>query len=242
MRRPEQSATHIDRSARVIGYLCTLMRAGTLRAGDSIPSETELAEALKIRCSHAREGIACLCTLGVFRVCPGGAIVLAEGSAPILPELLSALHVSKPGEVEEARWLVAPQLAALAARRATENDHTAMAEEVAEMYAATNRSDHLEHALRFQQRMARSAGNSLLGAFAEALLLPVSGEHGKDGDIALDLRESARIHSEIYRAIRRHRACDAKKAMEEQGRLAVQSSGFQPRGAEEEEMPRRTGT
>jgi GntR family transcriptional regulator, transcriptional repressor for pyruvate dehydrogenase complex len=242
MHRPKQSATRIERSARVVAWVCSLMRAGTLRAGDRLPPEGAIAELLKIRSGHVRDGIVCLRILGIVRTGPGAAPVLAEGPPQILLQLLSALHVSRQGEVAEARRLIAIQLAGLAAQRATQADHIAMAEEVAAMYAAGCPGDHREHALRFQQRVARSSGNALLAAFAEALQLPLAEEPATDIDMPPDLRESARMHRELYRAIRRHHPSEAKKAMEEFGCSALDSLVFRLCSRNNEDLPRGTGT
>jgi len=244
MHWPQQSATRIDRSSRVIGYLCSRIEAGALGPGSRIPCESELAATLGVRVGHVRQAIASLATLGVLRQYPGAGMVLAEGPPQPLLQLLSALHASKPQELTEAHCLLATQLAGLAAERATQDDHTAMAEEVAEMYAAATPGDLVEPVLRFHQRMARSAGNSLLAAFAESLLLPLSGEAGNNGETAFNVRESARTHSEIYRAIRRRQPEEAKKAMEAHLRLAHRDWPRPPEtaAAEEEELQRRTAT
>ncbi len=236
MRRPAQSETRIDRSSRVIAYLCSQTRAGLLRPGYRVPSDSELAAVLGIRIGYVRQGIACLCTLGVLRRHPVAGMVLAEDPPRLLLDLLCALHAAKPQELAEARRLLATQLAGLAAHHATEDDHTAMAEEVVEMYSAATPREHAEHSLRFHRRMAHSGGNSLLAAFADALLcLPVE-DRGESGELSPDLRQSARMHSEIYRAIRRCRPDEAKKAMDEHLRLALGRWLCQPYAAEEEEI------
>jgi DNA-binding FadR family transcriptional regulator len=242
MHRLKQSATRVDRSARVIGYLCSLIRAGTLRAGDQIPSETELAEALRVRGIHVRDGIACLRMLGILRAGPRAGLVLGDGPPQMLLHLLSTLHVSRPRDITEARQLISIQLAGLAALRSTPSDHMAMAEDVAAMYAATSANEHMVHAVRFRQRVANSSGNSLLAAFAEALLLPLSEESEKIAEVPLDLRESARMYRELYRAIRRRQPSEARKAVEEYERSALRGSEFRPCTAKKEEMPRKTGT
>jgi len=242
MPRPVQSVTRIDRSAGVISYLCSQIRAGILLGGNCIPSDHELASALGMRIGYVRQGIACLCTLGVLQRHPVAGMVLAEDPPQLLLDLLCALYISRPRELAEARCFLATELAGLAAHRATEDDHTAMAEEVVEMYSATTPGEHAEHSLRFHRRMAQSAGNSLLAAFAEALLCPPFEDPGESSELSPDLRESARMHSEIYRAIRRSQPDEAKKAMEEHLRLALGRWLCEPDSAEAEEIPCTNGT
>jgi GntR family transcriptional regulator, transcriptional repressor for pyruvate dehydrogenase complex len=223
MRRSIQSATAIDRSSRVIGYLCHRMQTGDLLPGGRIPPEAELAAILRLRVNQVREGIACLCILGVIRQDPSKGMIRAEDPPQLLLDLFSALHVATSNEVAEARCLLYPLLAGLAADWATEDDHTAMAEEVAELYAASNPHDHREHLVRFHRRLARSAGNSLLAAFAESLPIARIGEPGVNVGTTPELRELARMHREIYRAIRRHQSAEATRAMEVHLRRAPES-------------------
>jgi GntR family transcriptional regulator, transcriptional repressor for pyruvate dehydrogenase complex len=242
MRRSEQSATCTDRSSRVIGYLSCRMQTGALLPGARIPPESELAATLRLRVNHVREAIGSLCTLGVIRQDPGKGMIRAEDPPQLLLDLLSALHVAKADEVTEARCLLYPLLAGLAARRATEHDHTAMAEEVAELYAAGDPRNFLEHEIRFHRKLARSAGNSLLAAVAESLPIGGIDERGASDEATPDLRELARMHREIYRAIRRHQSAAATRAMEDYLRRALQSLPRQPCSAEKQEIAYGIGT
>jgi len=238
MGRSRQTDVRIDRTTRVIDHIRSLVQAGTLRAGDRIPSELELAQALSISRSYVRAGIACLCSLGVVRLRSGFGAVL-DGDPPQLPiHLLAAFYPLKCEEVREARSLVIAHLAALSAQRATQDDHTVLAEEVAEMYAAKTPSDHMAHALKFQRRIGISAGNPLLAAFAEGLTqIAIAGDPDTFGKF--DLQESARLHGEVYRAIRRQQPREAGRAMEEQFRVAAVGAA-QSQGRSEEGEVRRS--
>lgn len=237
MGRSRQMDLQIDRTTRVIDHIRSLVQAGTLCVGDRIPSELELSRALSISRSHVRAGIACLCSLGVVRLRSGFGAVLG-GDPPQLPiHLLAAFHPLQSEDVREARSLVIAHMAALSAQRATQDDHTVLAEEVAEMYAAETPSDHMAHALQFQRRIGISAGNPLLAAFAEGLTQIVTA--GDQGNLEkFDLQESARLHGEVYRAIRRQQPREAGRAMEKQLRVSA-VGGTQSRGQSAEgAMPR----
>jgi GntR family transcriptional regulator, transcriptional repressor for pyruvate dehydrogenase complex len=242
MRRLEPSAAYIERTGHVIAWLCSRAQDGTLRPGDQIGSAAELADAVKVGGQHVRSAIACLCTLGVLRVEPDAGIVLAEDPPELLLKLLAALCASRPRAVTEARHVLETELAGLAAERASQDDHTAMAEEVAGMYAATAAGDHLDHAVRLHRAIARATGNSILAAFAEALMISGPVESDESSEEHLDLRESAHVHAELYRAIRRHLPAEAKKAMAEHGHLAFRSGPYMSCREEVETAPRTTGT
>ncbi|MFP5226675.1 MAG: FadR/GntR family transcriptional regulator [Acidobacteriota bacterium] len=238
MPSPKQSALHVERTARVIAWLCSRMQAGLLRPGDRAPSEAEMAAAARARMGHARAATVCLQILGVFRRRSDTALVVTENPPPLLLDLVAAVRTASANERSEALHILVTQLAGLAAHRATQDDHTAMAEEVAEMYAAGSPADHLEHEVRFHRMIARAAGNSVLAAFAEALMASDRFQRAADG--SADLRESARMHGEIYRAIRRRQPAEARRAMDEHGRLPAPNLPLVPE--EGRPMARRTGT
>jgi GntR family transcriptional regulator, transcriptional repressor for pyruvate dehydrogenase complex len=224
-----QSAAYFERTGRVVAWLSARMQTGALRPGDPLPSEAELTEAAKVGKGHVRAAISCLCTLGILHWRGDSAVVVAEGPhLPVLLALVAALYASRPQEAREAWCFLAAHLAWLSAQRATQADHTAMAEELAGMYAATAAGDHIDHAVRFHRTIARSAGNSILAAFAEALLM--SGVPDSRSALEADggLHESARVHGEIYRAVRRHRPAEARKAMEEHLRLVAETAQCRP--------------
>lgn len=101
------------------------IRHGDLAAGDRLPSERELAEALRISRPTLREAVKVLSKAGVLAVRPGatGGTFVASDYVPI--ELLRAesdVRLGEVGGVLEARRLLEPQVAHLAARSAQEQD------------------------------------------------------------------------------------------------------------------------
>ena len=241
MPRADQSALYFERTARVVTWLCVQMQTALLRPGDRIPSEAELAEAAGVNNRHAHAAIACLCTLGILRR-TDSVVVLAEDPPPLLIELVAARYATRLHDTGEALHILMTHLAGLAAQRATQDDHTAMAEELAAMYAAGTTAEHLEHAARFHRIVARAAANSVLAPFAEALMIPDSRDSRINIEPGLNLHESARTYGEIYRAIRRRQPVEAKKAMEERGRLAVHDLPPHSGSKEDREMHHKTGT
>jgi GntR family transcriptional repressor for pyruvate dehydrogenase complex len=121
----------------------------------------------------------------------------------------------------EARLVLESSVAALAAERATDEHIAELAEEVAEMYAAlTDPHEYLIHDVRFHRTVARAAGNPILGALMETITANLYEYRSKTVVNAIDLKESAEMHREIYRAIRSHNPPQAKRSMEEHLNLA----------------------
>ncbi|HKO18055.1 MAG TPA: FCD domain-containing protein [Acidobacteriaceae bacterium] len=190
-------------TTRVIEYVWNRVREGSLRTGDRLPSEREVAEQLRVSRSTIRAGIAYLSGLGIVDVRPGQGVYISDTPAAFpLPgvDLLCGLTTEA---LVEARLLVENAIAGLAAVRASENDCAVLAETVAEMYAA---SDDLAafrvHDVRFHRAMARACGNSILAAMAETLLARISADLPAAFEERGDLRRTAELHHATYRAVR----------------------------------------
>jgi GntR family transcriptional repressor for pyruvate dehydrogenase complex len=121
----------------------------------------------------------------------------------------------------EARLVIESNVAALAAERATDEHIAELAEEVAEMYASlSDPQEYLIHDVRFHRTIARASGNPILGALMETITANLYEHRSKTVQHAVDLKESAEMHREIYRAIRSHHPVQARQTMEKHLNLA----------------------
>jgi GntR family transcriptional repressor for pyruvate dehydrogenase complex len=192
--------------------------AGELKPGDRLPPERELARILHISRSSLRAGIGFLSAMGVLKSRHGAGTFVATGP-PALDRssltVLGALHGFLPWQMFEARLVLEANLAGLAAERAS-GDHIAeLAEEVAEMYAAMDDpQEYLIHDVRFHRTIARAAGNPILAALMETITASLYDDRRLTVDNTANLKESAEMHREIYRAIRSHKPEQARAAME----------------------------
>jgi GntR family transcriptional repressor for pyruvate dehydrogenase complex len=121
----------------------------------------------------------------------------------------------------EARLVLESSVAALAAERATDEHIAELAEEVAEMYAALDDpQEYLIHDVRFHRTIARAAANPILAALMETITANLYERRSLTVQNAQDLKESAEMHREIYRAIRSHNPTLARQTMEQHLNLA----------------------
>lgn len=128
----------------------------------------------------------------------------------------------------EARILLETGLAALAAERSKDEHLTALAEEVAEMFAAVdNPTEYLIHDVAFHRIIAQASGNPILAAIMETIVSSMYDRRRKTVERSTDLRESAGMHREIYRAIRTRKPADARKLMEQHLRMAQEAQGLE---------------
>ena len=240
MKQGTKDSPNSHRTMQVVNHVRSLLENGTLRPGDKIPPEREFARALKISRASLRTGIGYLAAMGVMKIRHGVGTFVADGP-PDFGEsslsLMGALHGFQSWQMFEARSILESSLAALAAERGKEEHHTALAEEVAEMFATLNTpTDYLIHDVLFHRIIAKASGNPILAAIMETVTSSMYDRRRKTVERATDLRESAEMHREIFRAIRARKPLDARRLMEEHLRLAQAAQGV------EEPSGRKTAT
>jgi GntR family transcriptional repressor for pyruvate dehydrogenase complex len=164
------------------------IRHGDLGEGDRLPSERQLAEAMRISRPTLREAVKVLAKAGVLEVHPGatGGIFVASGYVPI--ELLrqqSDVRLNEVAGVLEARRLLEPQVARFAARDATEADFERMQltieahKQLLRSGEALERQDRfLQLDMQFHVRMAEATGNATVVGLMRSLLRQL--EIGRD--------------------------------------------------------------
>lgn len=212
---------------QVVEHVRRLISSGEVRPGDRLPPERELARKLNISRSSLRAGIGFLSAMGVLKSRHGAGTFVSSGPPAFDSSsftVLGALHPFLPWQMFEARIVLESSVAALAAERATGDQIAELAEEVAEMYAALDDpQEYLIHDVRFHRTVARAAGNPILGALMETITANLYARRSKTVEHALDLKQSAELHREIYRAIRSHNPAQARLTMEKHLNLASQA-------------------
>jgi GntR family transcriptional repressor for pyruvate dehydrogenase complex len=227
--KKEEASTH--RAMQVVNHIRSLIENGTLQPGDKIPPEREFARSLKISRASLRTGIGYLAAMGVMKVRHGVGTFVADGPAQFGKtslSLIGALHGFQSWQMFEARIILESHLAGLAAERGKEEHHAALAEEVAEMFAAMNSpADYLIHDLTFHRLVSQASGNPILAAVIETITSALYDSRRKTVERSTDMRQSAEMHREIYRAIRAHNSEEAKNLMEQHLRLAQIAQGME---------------
>jgi len=221
-------------TTQVVNYIRAKIEDGSLKPGDRILPERELAKELKISRASLRMGIGYLAAMGVMKVRHGVGTFVADGPAEFGKSslgLLGALHGFKSWQMFEVRNLLETTLAALAAERGSEEHFTLLAEEVAEMYATIDDpAEYLIHDVRFHRTIAQASGNPILAALMETVSTALYEDRRKTAERAKDRKSSLDAHREIYRAIRTANPVEARKAMERhlqsaENELAIEQAG-----------------
>jgi len=224
MPRMKKELPDTHRTMQVVNHIRSLIENGTLKPGDKIPPEREFARTLNISRASLRTGIGYLSAMGVMKVKHGVGTFVADGPPEFGKSsfsLMGALHGFQSWHMFEARVILESNLAALAAERGKEEHHTALAEEVAEIFASVESpTEFLVHDVLFHRILSQASGNPILAALMETITSAMYDKRRKTVERSIDMREAAEMHRLIYKAIRGRNPDEARKLMEQHLRMA----------------------
>ena len=222
-RTPRFEAVHADASEQIAREIRMYIERESLRPGDRIGTEHELAREFGVSRPTLREGLRRLAGAHLIRVQKGRAGGVFVDNTPNVgigrhvSESIAAMLESKSVtlcELLEARMFLEVPLAGLAAENADDATIAALAEAIADASGRDPAGDEFRLAdARFHRAIAVTAGNDLLLTFTSWILdvlQPSLIEHlggALDVDLIIDQ------HQAIMRAIRRHQRTAAERAM-----------------------------
>jgi DNA-binding FadR family transcriptional regulator len=194
-----------QRYERIAERLAGDIRTGRIAPGERLPSERQLARRLEVGRASVREAIAALGLRGVLETRPGsGSFVAADALERLAPGGGPAVaQDAGPFDLLEARLLLEPGVAALAARRGRPD---AEAERLLDaMDAAESEGDRggwNEGDRRFHRQLAALTSNPVLLGLADAVAALMDQplwQRLRDDSIARPGR--ARLHAAEHRMI-----------------------------------------
>jgi GntR family transcriptional repressor for pyruvate dehydrogenase complex len=152
-----------------IARIRDLIVSGELRPGDRLPPEQQLSEQLGLSRSSTREAVRALVTSRVLDVRRGdGTYVTSLSPQHLLEGIGFAMELTQEDsliELAEARRVLEPQVTALAARRATDDQLDAVAGHLERMSAARkDPEEFVRHDAAFHAAIARASGNGTLSS------------------------------------------------------------------------------
>ncbi len=148
---------------------------GSLKEGDQLPAERELAQQFGVSRTAVREAIKTLHEKGLVEALPGRGTFVTNGTSNSMRQSLD--RILKSGQPDGAAFLVEfreilePEIAALAAIRASEQDIAAMRESVRVMDAAQrDAAAFIEADLDFHLSLAEAAANPLILSLIDSIV------------------------------------------------------------------------
>jgi len=203
---------------------------GDLSAGDKLPNERRLAEQYGVSRTVVREAIKTLKQEGLIEVRPGTGTFVVDATGEALTQSLGLmLSLGKDKsllDIVEIREILEPEIAALAAQRATEEDIENMERAVRMM--DENLEDIREYAVEdhsFHLALAKATQNTIIPRLIASIV-----------DLLQELRERIALvdgarergqmhHREIIEAVRSKDAATARAAMQEHLQQVRRDSG-----------------
>lgn len=205
---PRSSRTRV--SENLARRIKRQISSGKLTSGEKLPAEREMARRYQTSRVSVREAYRSLEELGLLTIrrgADGGAFIAEPGHDAVQRSLSLVLRLGRTShqELTEARLLIEPPIARLAARRARPEDLVKLKRVVERQEAALARKGHFRgHSLTFHRTVAECARNlplaTLMNSLADLTLEIVSVI-----DTLRPVKEGiCRFHRAIYEAIERH--------------------------------------
>ena len=148
---------------------------GTLKPGDQLPAERELAEQFGVSRTAVREAIKALREKGLVEAYSGRGTFITNGTSQAIRQSLDLMM--RIGQAEgsthlaEVREILEPEIAALAAARAEEQHLSTLREAVAVMDAAKQDAEgFIEADLDFHLSLAEAAANPLILSLIDSIV------------------------------------------------------------------------
>jgi len=198
----------------VSGKIEELIRAENIQPGERLPSERDLATKLGVSRTSLREALIALELGGTVEVRGGSGVYVSEQATPV-----AEVPTAGPGpfEVLAARRLIEVEVAALAAKHASDSAIDAILVAVLEMEQHHEERSGNEQADRnFHLAIARATGNSAMVGVIEYLwsqrgsLWHKLKEHFQTEELR---QQTLLDHRNIFSAIASHDVAGARTAM-----------------------------
>jgi GntR family transcriptional repressor for pyruvate dehydrogenase complex len=192
----------------VFSQIHQLITAGRFKAGDQLPSERELAETFKVSRTSVREALRALESQGLVVSRTGSGNFVADLPVESLVGPLARLLIDEKralADIFEVRKLIEPQIAALAAERASRHDIARLKRIVAKQAGAVSRGETgVEADAELHFSIGRATRNQALQKLVSGLMELLS--RSREESLQTDERRKSSIdaHRRIISAIEKH--------------------------------------
>lgn len=175
---PEKTGFAPVRTQRAFEVICEQIRErladGTLKAGDKLPAERELAAEFEVSRSALREALRTLEVAGIIRNVKGvkgGAFIQAAEPDRILEAMRDYVHLGNISleELTEARIALQDIIVRLVCERGTETDFAELEQIAERTREETDVDARYECAVAYYDVLARATGNRIFGIFVDSL-------------------------------------------------------------------------
>ncbi len=217
-----------------------------LKPGDQLPAERELAQQFGVSRTAVREAVQALREKGLVEAYPGRGTFVTDGTSHAIRQSLDRIIKIAPPEgsayLAEVRGILEPEIAALAAMRADEQDLTVMREAIGVMDEAGRDPDaYIEADLDFHLALAEAAANPLILSLIDSVVGLLREQRLRIFHVEGGPERGQYHHKRILEAVERHDPLGAREAMKahlrqvkEDSEHAVNEAGAEPPQSGEE--------
>lgn len=206
-----------DFADRIIDEIKAMISSGRLLPGDKLPTERDLAAQFGVSRACVREALHSLETLGLIQARVGSGTYLSENPDAILEHLSWVVYFSGSveGDLRQARLVLEPEIAALAAENATLHDVRALEGCLEKMGACLgNPPEAAVQDFEFHIALARAAHNLVLQEMIVGMQWILRGYISRRLEDCDDLDYICYAeHREIFEAVRDRDPERAREAM-----------------------------
>ena len=191
---------------------------GELNAGDKLPSERELAIQFGVSRTSVREAMKALTLRGLIEVTPGRGTFITDQTSQALRHSMNLMF--QVGKMDANRYLIElreilePEIAAIAASRATPENLAAMRESVVAMDQSMDEiCTYIEADLDFHLALAESTHNPLILSLLDSLIGELREQRFRSANVEGALHRGQPNHKAVLVAIEQGDAESARRTM-----------------------------
>ncbi|HET9110839.1 MAG TPA: FadR/GntR family transcriptional regulator [Ktedonobacterales bacterium] len=211
----------VDRSKlfeRIVAQIQGRIERGELRPGDRLPPERELALSFGASRTAVREALKTLAQMGLVASHQGrGAVVTDNTSAAMRSSLglmLRVNHLHSPNALVELREIIEPEIAALAAERATEAQIAALRDAVDTMERSLQlASAYIEADTEFHRILALATRNPLIISLVDSIVALLAEQRTHVFSVPGGPERGQVFHRTLLEAVERRDVERARSAM-----------------------------
>jgi GntR family transcriptional regulator, transcriptional repressor for pyruvate dehydrogenase complex len=152
--------------------------SGTLRAGDRLPKEADLAAELGLSRSSLREAVRALSLMNILDVRQGDGTYVTSLEPTLLLEALSFIvdfhRDATVLELLAVRRILEPAATAMAAERATDSELEELGKLLDSLGESPSADELVANDLEFHRRIVARSGNSVLSSLVETMSAPTT--------------------------------------------------------------------
>lgn len=201
---------------QIVAQIEERILSGELQRGDKLPAERELAEQFGVSRTAIREAMKALTQKGLVEIYPGrGTFVTHSTSAAVrhsIDLLVKIGHEDGITDLVEVREILEPEIAALAAVRATEENIVIMQDAVNAMDRAMDDPEaYIEADLDFHLALAQGSDNVLIPVLIDTLVELLREHRKQAASVEGALERGQPYHKKLLEAVKK-RDPDAARA------------------------------